>query len=294
MVTDPSTSTTVLAPESYAASPLKVQPVVFVPPNALRLVPQTPVEQVPAQTPPVQTSPEVQELLSLQAVPLLASGLEHVPVEGVHVPATWHWSDAVQVTGFEPVQVPPTQVSVCVHRLSSLQAVPSETVGLEHVPVEVSHVPAAWHWSDAVQVTGFEPVQVPPTQVSVCVHRLSSLQAVPSETVGLEHAPVEVLHVPAAWHWSDAVQVTGFEPVQVPPTQVSVCVHRLLSLQAVPSETVGLEHTPVEVLHVPATWHWSCAAQVTGFEPVQVPPTQVSVCVHGLLSLQVVPSLFAA
>ena len=33
----------------------------------------------------------------------------------------------------------------------------------------------------------------------------------------------------------------------------------------------GLEQTPFEVLHVPATWHWSLAVQITGFVPVQTP-----------------------
>ena len=44
---------------------------------------------MPAQTPAVQTSPTVLGLLSLQAVPLLAAGLEQVPVAESHRPATW-------------------------------------------------------------------------------------------------------------------------------------------------------------------------------------------------------------
>jgi hypothetical protein len=73
-----------------------------------------------------------------------------------------------------------------------------------------------------VQVTGLEPVHVPLWQLSVCVHALPSLHVVPFAAVGLEHAPVLVLHVPATWHWSLAVQVTGFDPVQVPLWQLSV------------------------------------------------------------------------
>ena len=38
-----------------------------------------------------------------------------------------------------------------------------------------------------------------------------------------------------------------------------------------PSVFAGLEQTPLDVLHVPAVWHWSLAVQVTGFEPVQTP-----------------------
>ena len=51
----------------------------------------------------------------------------------------------------------------------------------------------------------------------------------------------------------------------------SLSVHALPSLQVVLSATGGFEHTPVAPLQVPATWHWSAAAQVTGFDPVQVP-----------------------
>jgi len=36
---------------------------------------------------------------------------------------------------------------------------------------------------------------------------------------------------------------------------VSVWVHALPSPQLVPSDFCGLEHTPVEVLQAPATWH---------------------------------------
>src|SRR5438445_3415424 len=40
-------------------------------------------------------------------------------------------------------------------------------------------------------------------------------------------------------------------------------------------------------------WHWSEAAQTTGWLPVQVPLWQVSVCVQALPSLHAVPSAFA-
>jgi hypothetical protein len=114
-------------------------------------------------------------------------------------------------------------------------------------------------------------VQTPLAQASVCVHALPSSHALPSGFAGFEHAPVAGLHVPATWHWSSAVHVTGFPPVHVPDWHVSVCVHALPSLHALPSGFVGFEHAPVVGLHVPATWHWSCAVQTTEFVPVQVP-----------------------
>ena len=107
--------------------------------------------------------------------------------------------------------------------------------------------------------------------------------------VGFEQAPVEVLHVPAVWHWSDAVHTTGLLPVQVPLWQVSVCVQALPSLQVVPFATVGFEQTPVEVLQVPAVWHWSNAAHTTGVPALQAPALHVSAPLHGLPSLQDVP-----
>jgi hypothetical protein len=69
-------------------------------------------------------------------------GSEHAPEDGSQVPATWHWSEAVQAMGLEPVQVPDWQLSVWVHALLSLQVVPLVAIGLEHAPVDVSQVPA--------------------------------------------------------------------------------------------------------------------------------------------------------
>src|SRR6266850_2572710 len=127
---------------------------------------------MPAQAPAVHTSPTVLGLLSLQAVPLPAAGLEQVPVAESHRPATWHWSDALHTTGVEPVHTPAWQVSLCVQALPSLQAVASLVAGLEQIPLAGWHVPAAWHWSLAVHTTGFEPMQRPAWQVSVCVQKL--------------------------------------------------------------------------------------------------------------------------
>ena len=96
-------------------------------------------------------------------------------------------------------------------------------------------------------------MQIPPVQVSVCVHASASSQAVPSGRVGWEQTPVCESHVPAAWHWSCAVQMTGFAPMQNPFWQVSVCVQALPSLQVVPFGLLGFEHVPLAGLHVPAT-----------------------------------------
>jgi hypothetical protein len=109
------------------------------------------------------------------------------------------------------------------------------------------------------------------------------------DAVGFEHAPVPGLQVPATWHWSSAVQVTGFDPVHAPAWHVSVCVQALPSLQVVPFNAVGFEQTPVDGLQVPATWHSSLAVQVTGFDPTHAPAWQVYACSHLFVPLHVVP-----
>src|SRR5262249_35727137 len=70
---------------------------------------------------------------------------EQVPVAGSHVPAVWHWSDAVQTTGFVPTQVPAWQESLWVQASPSVQAVPSSRTGFEHTPLVGSQMPAPWH-----------------------------------------------------------------------------------------------------------------------------------------------------
>src|SRR5438876_961888 len=116
---------------------------------------------VPVQAPAWSVSVRVNALGSSHAVPLGLAGLEHVPVVGSQVPASWHWSGAGQVTGFAPVHAPAWQVSVRVHALASSHAVPLGFAGLAQVPVAGSPVPASWHWPVAGQVPGFAPVHAP-------------------------------------------------------------------------------------------------------------------------------------
>jgi hypothetical protein len=58
----------------------------------------------------------------------------------------------------------------------------------------------------------------------------------------------------------------------------------------VPPEAGGLEQMPVEVLHVPAVWHASIAVHTVGV-PLHRPAWQVSVPLHLLPSVHVVPSV---
>ena len=94
-------------------------------------------------------------------------------------------------------------------------------------------------------------MHAPPWHVSVCVHALPSLHALPSGFAGFEQVPVVGLHVPALWHCSDAEQTTGLPPRHEPPRHVSVWVQGFPSLHADPFGFAGFEHTPVDGLHVP-------------------------------------------
>jgi hypothetical protein len=91
-------------------------------------------------------------------------------------------------------------VSLWVHALPSLQAAPFGFGGFEQAPVAGSHVPASWHWSDAVHVTALAPTHVPAWHVSLCVHALPSLQVASFGFGGFEHAPVCGSQLPASWH----------------------------------------------------------------------------------------------
>jgi len=145
-----------------------------------------------------------------------------------------------------PVQTPAEQMSSEVISSPSLQVAPSGWVGLLQRPDDGLQTPAAWHWSEAAHVIGLEPTHVPRWQVSVSVHVLPSLQGEPSgDFLGLEHLPFAGLQVPATWHWSGAVQVTGLEPTQIPFWHVSVCVQASPSSQTVPLALSGLVHAPL-------------------------------------------------
>jgi hypothetical protein len=75
------------------------------------------------------------------------------------------------------------QVSVRVQPLPSLQDAPSGFAGFEQRPVPVSHTPAVWQVSLAVQLTGLVPAQAPNWQTSVWVQALPSLQVPGSVSV---------------------------------------------------------------------------------------------------------------
>src|SRR5439155_1383011 len=243
----------------------------------------------PVHAPAWQVSLRVHALPSWQVVPLGLAGLEQAPLAGLQVPASWHWSGAVQTTGLAPVHAPAWQVSLRVHALPSSHVLPSGLAGLEQAPVAGLQVPASWHWSWAAQTTGVAAVHAPAWQASLRVHASAASQAVPAGLAGLEQTPVAGLHVPASWHWSSAVQTTGLAPVHAPAWQVSLRVQASTSSQVVPSGLAGLEQAPVAGLHLPASWHWSGGAHTTGVPGAHVPPSQASLIVHASPSSHALP-----
>ena len=80
----------------------------------------------PVQVPPWQVSIRVQPSPSLHDVPFAAFGFEHMPVAGLHAPATWHWSSGMHTTA-EPAQTPAVHTSLMVHAIASLHIKPHGT-----------------------------------------------------------------------------------------------------------------------------------------------------------------------
>src|ERR1051325_1182098 len=72
-------------------------------------------------------------------------------------------------------------------------------------------------WTTAIAAQVFAPdTHVPDWHVSGLVHESPSLHELPFAFAGFEQTPVAGLQVPATWHWSDAVHVTGLPPMQTP------------------------------------------------------------------------------
>jgi len=143
----------------------------------------------------------------------------------------------VHITRLPPVHTPVLHVSVLVHLLLSLQALPSILLGFEQVPVFESQLPTSWHWSLAGHVTGLLPTHFPATQASVLVQASLSSHVVPSMRGVALQAPVFVSHVPVLQASSSALQLTAvpFLQVNVVKSHVSTPLHALLSLHFVSS-----------------------------------------------------------
>jgi hypothetical protein len=182
----------------------------------------------PTQTLAAHVSLVVQALPSLQ---LAVLAVKTHPIDGLQL-SDVHGLLSLQVIRLPGEQTPaPSQVSDPLQALPSEQVVPLVLFGLLHKPLAGSQVPAVWHWSDAEQVTGLDPVQAPARQVSDWVQALPSLQlavllAKTQPEAGLQLSVVQTLL---------SLQVVAPPLPQVPVAlQVSPVVQALPSLQAPP------------------------------------------------------------
>ena len=89
---------------------------------------------LPVHVPLWQVSVCVHAFPSLHDVPLATTGFEHAPVLGLHVPAVWHVSLAVQTTAGPGVQTPLWHESFVVHLFPESHAVPLCAAAFEHTP----------------------------------------------------------------------------------------------------------------------------------------------------------------
>jgi hypothetical protein len=139
------------------------------------------VQKMPAEQ--FTQRPSSQTKFAPQIVPSGAAGVLQSPFWGLHVPAATHAAGCgAQLTGFDPVQIPCSQRSVCVHRLPSSQGTPSRPgapVSLQTgAPVEQSVLP--W-WQ------GLRGAQAAPsaqaTQAPLSLQTSPGAQGVPAAAV---------------------------------------------------------------------------------------------------------------
>ena len=135
----------------------------------------------------------------------------------------WHVSQL-----FAPLAVPAAT------HAPAISQKPALSVGVEHFPVVVLHVPAVWHVSGDVQVTALCTVQVPAWQLDVS-QAFPLLHVVPFVTG--EYAVVLTL----GWHVSQV-----FAPLAAPAAT------HALPMKQNPGLSVADEQMPLVVLHVPA------------------------------------------
>jgi hypothetical protein len=222
----------------------------------------------------------VQALPSLQVVPFAAAGFEQAPVDGLQVPAVWHWSCAVHVTGLPPVQTPAWQVSVCVQAFPSLHTVPLASFAsdgqLAELPVQLS---ATSHWplegrqtvvdgrNESAGHAADEPLQVSARSQAPAAAR-QTVEANANPSAGqVELVPVQVSatsQAPADARQTAPAFPTGCWQATAVPLHWS-WVHGLpSSVQAVPFDfLVSAGQAAEEPVQVSARSHSPAAARQT-------------------------------
>ena len=165
--------------------------------------------------------------------------------------------------------------------LPSVHALPSLTGVWVHTPAPLQ--PSAVQGFLSSQSRPLTALHAPARQRSPTLHALPSSRVVPSAALVFEQ-PEAGLQLSLV-HALPSLHASAGPPVQAPVWQESLVVHALPSLHALPSALFGCEQVPLAGLQTPATWHWSCAVQVTGLLPVHAPAWHASVWVQPLPSL---------
>ena len=179
---------------------------------------------------------------SLHAVPLALFGFEQIPVAGLHVPASWHWSCAAHTTGLAPVHAPDWHVSDWVHAFPSSQALPFALLAVPHMPAvqtATRHaLPGAWQSAAVMHPTHWPaPSHFRPAPQGVWMAvgvwtgtlplHVSSVQGLPSSW-GSAAATVSIAPAPSHWFtwqspivWAIAWVPAGTKAIpQTPMAQV--------------------------------------------------------------------------
>jgi hypothetical protein len=154
------------------------------------------------------------------------------------------------------VHAPFWQLSLCVHALLSLQAVPFGRGCAWQAPVAGTQTPMLHALSRLLQETGVPGWQarVPRLQVSTPLQGFPSLQSPSTAQPQALASKLQPLGSPqlSTVHAMPSVQLRA-EPLHPPARQVSPVVHARPSLQVVPSGLFGFEQVPFVGLHVPAS-----------------------------------------
>jgi glyoxylate utilization-related uncharacterized protein len=195
------------------------QPAAGLQESVVHTLPSSQLIGVPAQTPPEQTSLPVHAFPSLHATALFVC--VH-PVAGLQASVV-QMLPSSQLGGGPPVHVPPTQVSLVVQALPSLQ----ELLLLVNLQPETGSHESVVQTFPSLQTKAGPPTHAPAEQASPVVQAFPSVQAL---LLFVNTHPVAGLHASVV-QTLPSLQVSAGPATHAPPEQVSPVVQAFPSLQ---------------------------------------------------------------
>jgi hypothetical protein len=145
---------------------------------------------------------------SLQAVPFVATGFEHVPVAGLHVPTSWHWSEAVHVTPAQRLVPPPSDPNPSWHVTVAPEFISTCAAASAPVNFDVFTVTRALVATKSASICAPEFRLIPD---DVSKYRTSALAVSPDPEAGPVYDPLLKLAAPVT------ESVVGLLAASVPP-----------------------------------------------------------------------------